>query len=92
MVIIQSKYNSINKPKMTTSFLLHLNHIKEIYDVDKGVIGLKFHHSFSDREYEIELESGYKNMLASELLNLLIEAHASQIYQPSIISGNIKLM
>ena len=92
MVIIQHDYSSIKKPKMTNSFLLHLNHIKEIYDIDEGVIGLKFYHSFSDAEYRIELEGDSENLLAYALLELLVETSVDdQPENPPIIHGNVKL-
>jgi hypothetical protein len=87
MVIIQHDYKCINKSEMTDSFLLWLKHIKEIYDIDEGVIGLKFASAFSNAEYKIELEGDYEKMLANELLNLLI---SSSITNPPIIHGNVK--
>ncbi len=89
MVIVQHNYSGINKPKMTDSFLIQLSDIKEIYDVDEGVIGLKFARFFSTEEYKIELEGDYKKMLASELLDLLIQVE-DRSARPPVIHGGVK--
>lgn len=74
---------------MTDSWLLHLSDIKNIYDVTEGAIGIKFYRRASINEHKIVLEGDNKNLLAKELLELLIENDGHK--EPITISGDVKL-
>ena len=89
MVIVQHDYSLIKKPKMTDSWLLHLSDIKNIYDISEGSIGIKFYRRSSRNEYRINLEGESKEMLASELLKILMEADGA--HEPKTINGDVKL-
>ena len=88
MVIVRSTYKSIKKPELTDNWVLQLGYIKNIYDIDEGKIGIKFNRMVSILEYQINLEDESKDMLASELLDLLIQEDGNR--ESAIIYGEIK--
>jgi len=88
MVLVRSRYTSINEPKKTETWLLHLNDIKSIYDINDRVIGIKFYRHASVNEHRIDLEGESVNMVASELLQLLIDHHDQNGFGE--INGSVK--
>ena len=88
MVIVRSTYKSIKKPELTDNWILQLDYIKNIYDIDRGKIGIKFNRMASILEYQINLEDESEDMLASELLDLLIQEDGN--IRAAIIYGEIK--
>ena len=67
MVLVRSRYTSINEPKKTETWLLHLNDIKSIWDINDHVIGIKFYRHASINEHQIDLECESVNMVAATM-------------------------
>jgi len=73
MIIITDDYSIINKPKMTSNFIIRLSDLKKIYDINEGEIGILFKRSFSLNECQIQVKGKDKNLLAKDILKMLLE-------------------
>jgi hypothetical protein len=84
------EYNSIKESEMSDNFIIRIEYLKRVWDIDPGIIGISFFTIYDEYKYRIILEGESKTLLAKDIIKLVREGIENYLIGVTTITGIVK--